>query len=545
MARLRSLRALSAAALLLCCCVVTQPVAQNNPPTPPTSPTEAALPQDNTKAIPQSSSNGWTKLTPSSRTNDAGKVAKAKKIRVATKARPEGGMPSETIQIRRIGYYKKNTNPAQYVEVDVTSVQSSNGKVSNIDIPADADTSKAIYVKVYTVDPSSGLEVVPEDDPLNKNFRYLNDGGEAIVSIEHGGSAVCSVDGESPTTIFELAAETLEISAGDYESPDLMFWCTDLIETGELLFCPIGQFKFSGLPAAYHIVDATGTDLVQAGLLNVGDWYITPRGDLALPIETVSEDLPAFGMIARGVAVDMDDNADPDSVHCYTTGGTALRFLEGDTCALAQGTRVLDNWEVLSWSAGYGLGSVNAPVGEEETVLVQNQIITTVSGTTNSGYLNGVVIEGNAVGSIRDGNIILRAVSGWQFDIADGNGDTRLYILNANTGADLYHEGIEAAIQVTSHGDLKISLGNLATHCAGSRLKLVVTGVRTTYTAPVAWGVGYKLEVYGSALRSPLRVPQVILEGESPNIQAPSEPSGPLPQEAIVVSGWTPVAVSD
>lgn len=533
----------TAAALLLCCCVITQPVAQNNPPTPPTSPTEAELPKDNTKAVPQDGSNGWTKLTP--RAGEAAKAARAKKVKVSIKAKAQGGMPGEKLQIRKIGYYKKNTTPPQYVEADVVSVGSGNGKAANIDIPADADTSKAIYVKVYTVDASTNLEVIPAECPLNKNFVWLDDGAAAIVSIEHGGSAVCSVDGEEPTTLFELAAETLELSAGDHESPDLMFWCTDLIETGELLFCPIGQFKFSSLPEAVHIVDATGADLVQEGLMNVGEWYITPRGDLALPIEYVSEELPAFGMIVRGVAVDMDDNADGDSVHCYTTGGTALRYLQGDTCAIAQGTRVLDNWEVLGWSAGYGLSSAVAPVGEEQTVLVQSQIVTTVSGTTNSGYLNGIVIAGNVAGSIRDGHIILRGVSGWQFDIADGNGDTRLYILNANTGADLYHEGIAASIRVTSHGDLKISLGNLATHCAGARLKLVVTGVRTAFTAPVPWGVGYKLELYGSALRTPLKVPQVILEGESPNVQAPSVPSGPLPQEAIVVSGWTPVAVSD
>ncbi|MCZ7604478.1 MAG: hypothetical protein M5U25_00080 [Planctomycetota bacterium] len=470
-----------------------------------------------------------------------GKAAKAKKIKVSMKKK--AGVPqTETLKITKIGYYKKtDPNKGSYVEEDITSVQSANGDEANIDLPADADTSKAIYVKVYTYDKQTALEVIPAEPPLNKNFCYMDDGAQTIVSVETGGGAVCSIDGEDEVTMLELAAE-MNLSAEDFTEPDLMFWCADLIETGTILFCPVGQFEFGSLPDAIHVFDADGADMVNAGKIELGDPSVTPRGDLSIPVLEVDETLPAFGVIVRGVSVDMADNADENSVHCYTMGGTALRKLDSDTCPIARGATVMNNWELISWGPSYKLGWIEARLAEEETVTIGAPFITTVSGEGNSGYLDGIVIEANAANDIKNGKIVIRPVSGWQFETAEGNADTKVYLINADTGEDLYQEELSASIGLSSAGDLVVTLNNIQTYCSTVRVKVVITGILAAYTAPVAWGVGCKFQCFGPALRAPLRQPRTIIEGESPEV---SSESGPLPQTAIEVTDWTPVAVTD
>lgn len=535
------LRLLFLACWFLCCCAVSPHRVDADPPTPPTSPTEVDLPKGNTTAIPQDGSAGWTKITPSGDKQHVGKAAKAKKIKVSMKKK--AGIPqSETLKIKRIGYFKKtDPNKGSYVEEDITSVQSASGDEATIDLPADADTSKAIYVKVYTYDKQSAEEVIPEEPPLNKDFCYLNDGAETIVSVETGGGAVCSIDGEDEVTLLELAEE-MNLSAEDFTEPDLMFWCADLIETGTILFCPVGQFEFGSLPDAIHVFDVDGADMVNAGKIELGDPSVTPRGDLSIPVLEVDETLPAFGVIVRGVSVDMADNADENSVHCYTMGGTALRKLDSDTCPIARGATVMNNWELISWGPSYKLGWIEARLAEEETVTIGAPFITTVSGEGNSGYLDGIVIEANAANDIKNGKIVIRPVSGWQFETAEGNADTKVYLINADTGEDLYQEELSASIGLSSAGDLVVTLSNIQTYCSTVRVKVVITGILAAYTAPVAWGVGCKFQCFGPALRAPLRQPRTIIEGESPEV---SSESGPLPQTAIEVTDWTPVAVSD
>jgi hypothetical protein len=523
------------AALLLCCSVTNPTVIQaDDDPTPPTSPTEVQLPRDNTKAIPQDASNGWTKIEPGSSDSQKEKAKRAKKIKVALKKKQDGKLPPEEIVIRKIGYYKKNTNPPEYVEEDITSVGSANQSAADIEIPADADTSKPIYVRVYAQKKADHSAVVPEET-LNKDFAYMDDGG-AIVSIEHGGGAVVSVDGEVTTTILDVAANELSLSASDFEEPDLMFWCTDLIETGEILFCPVGEFRFANAPEDIVVFDSDGADLVAVGAITLGTPYVTTRGDLALPVTHVEEEeLPAFGLMARGVQVEMNEGADEDSVNGYTTGGSSLRFLSGDTCLVADGERVLDNWEVLSWSTSYSLGSKYVEIDEEEVAI--GAFTSTVSETANHGYLEGIVIEGNAANSIKNGQIILRGIWGCQFGNVEPS--TRVHVLDADTGNDLYHEEISAEITASEFGDLVVTLNNIESYCASNRIKIVITGVYMAYNAPVAWGVGYTFQCFGSSLRGPLRQPRVIIEGEKPTI---TDPSGPLPQSPIEVEDWTPIA---
>lgn len=518
-------------------CIAMTPAAirADDDPTPPTSPTEVQLPAGNTKAIPQDGSHGWTKITPGASENQKDKAKRAKQIKVRLKKK-DGELPAEEIVIKQIGYYKKNTGtPGTYIEAEVTSVGSANGSEANIDIPADADTSKPIYVKTYSQKKSDHTEVVPAER-WNKDFEYLDDGAETIVSIETGGGAVVSVDGEVTTTILDVAANELSLSASDYSEPDLMFWCTDVIETGEVLFCPVGEFTFGSTPEEVLVFDSAGTDLTSTGAIALGTPYVTTRGDIAVPVTSVDAgELPAFGMMLRGAEVSLNQGANANSVHCYTTGGSSLKFLSGDTCPIADGTRVLNNWESLSWSAGYSLGSEFVEIGEEEVAI--GAFTSTVSGSTNDGYLEGIVIEGNAANSIKNGQVVLRGLWGCLFGSVEAT--TCVYVLDADNGNDLYDEGISAEIATNSYGDLVVTLNNIESYCAENRIKIVITGILMSYNAPVAWGVGYKIQCFGSALRAPLRRPRVIIEGEKPTA---TNPSGPLPQSPIEVEGWTPIA---
>ncbi len=548
MKRLISLSLLVTGAVVLGCSILgPQGAAQSPPPppTPPPSPTEAKLPRDNDAHVPQDGVEGWTKIEPSEKA-PAEKFPKAKYVKVSLKKNKKDGTPvqqTEELRIKKIGYYKKGSDPLVYVESNTTSTQSANGDESQVEIPADADMSRPIFVKVYTVNITGGTvtEVIPANPPINKNFCLLYDGGNKVVSVGHGGGTVVSTDVEGDTTLLDLAEDVLLLSDEDYEQPDLMLWCTDIIKPGIILFCPVGDFEFSSVPAAIHVFDKSGVDLAAAEKITLGEAYLTPRGDVAIAVSAVDvESLSAFGMIVRGVNVTMFDNADPNSVHCYCTGGSSLRFLEGDVCAIAQGTRVLDNWELLQWSANYSLGTAAAIVSEDNVVL-GSPFVDLVSGSSNSGFLDGIVIEGSSNNAIKNGQVIFRAVSGWQFELVDGEGSTKAYILNADTGVDLYNEGISASVGLSSHGDLVIALNNVETYCSNVRIKVVITGLRAAYNAPVPRGVGYKLECYGSSLRAPLRIPQVIIEGEGAEVSAES---GPLPQEPIAVTGWTPVATS-
>jgi hypothetical protein len=357
-----------------------------------------------------------------------------------------------------------------------------------------------------------------------------------IVSAETGGDTVVYATGGSPVTLIDIAT-TMGLAAHDYTEPDLFLWCDAPINTGVLLFCPVGEFRFSSAPQAIHIFDKYGTN--QVGLnIEIGAASITPRGDVALEIDEVGPNLPAFGVILRGVQVDMNGDADENSVHGYTVGGTAVHQLMASISAIADGTDVLDNWQTLQLEPDYNWGEVSASiVGSSDPATLGSPITMVVSGSdTNTGYHPGIVIEGSASNAIGNGSIVLRGVAGFQFVMDE---DTKVYLVDADTGSNLYHAELSASVDVSEYGDLKVTLDNIESFFTEERVAVLITGAKVSYTAPVPAAGAYELVTFGSAVRSPLPVTRPFIEADN----EASPQAGPLPQAPVEVSGWTPVAV--
>lgn len=223
-------------------------------------------------------------------------------------------------------------------------------------------------------------------------------------------------------------------------------------------------------------------------------------------------------------------NVDENSKHGYTVGGSAIHHLQSEVCLIANGDTLLNNWQIMSWTPAYDWGYATAEVEGSEDPIVIGATTAVVSDDDNSGYIESIVIEAASVGAIKNGKLVLRGVSGVVFD-PDEN--AKLYLLNAATGEDLYHEDLEATIAGNGYGDLIVNLTNIETHCSSVRVKIVLTGIQVSYTAPLTYGMAYDLVTFGPALRAPLRRATPFIEG--------LPEAGGLPDAPIEVTGWTAI----
>jgi hypothetical protein len=445
--------------------------------------------------------------------------------------------PTRFVRIKEIKYTDNEGNPQTW------GPGSGPGASSDIALPPDADKSKPIEVVVEMYDENGvkvGLSSDPVDNPkgsLKLNFRVMNAAGQYISAADVGPSSTMLTATGTPS-VTKFAASHLGLSEQDYTEPDLVMFSSVKPTTGDVVFVPIGEFRFDSLPNAIHVFDGNGTDLVNAGMIEVGSPSISERGELVIPVSEVHENLPAFAMIVRGVEVLMDGNADGDSTHGYTVNGSALAHLTTGVAAIADGTRVLDNWETHGWSPEFALSAAEMPLIIDQTAVdrdVGNTEATVVSQDSTGGFLDGLTVEGNDVGSIGTGKIVYRPLHGFIFQ---EHGNTELYIVDADTGSNLSGE-VTASMTVDSSGKLVVTiddLGEATTH----RLKVVVVNLKVSFSSPLPYGVGYDLNIYGSALKSPMLNNLILLEGGASNEARPL-PSTPF----VEVDGWTPAATLD
>jgi hypothetical protein len=505
---------------------------------------EIKVPDDNKDGHPQGGSSSWVRIRPGWVASGAGgnvraqKLKRVKKIKIRAKAKA-GEKPERHVKLTKIKYTPKaTTSDPNPEEKTVDLVATGPGEASDADLPDDIDWDKPVYVQNTTHDPETGNVSTPGDD-IHVNYYFLDTSSVTVVSVPTGGSTWLAVDeGGDPVTVTGVAQLQLGLSAGDYVEPDLILVCFGRMYMGTVLFTPVGQFRFTSLPAAIHVFDGGGTDLVQTGAIELGTPSLTPRGDLALPILQADEALYGFAVMVRGVTVTMNGGADTNSIHGYTVGGSAIQHLLAGITAVAEGTRVLDNWEDLPWTPAFALGSAAVPVEVDEQTIEVNvgqPMTATVSGSDNVGYRDALVVAGAEADAIGNGTIVFRGVSGIQF-VADSN--TKLYIVDADNG-DHLSSGVTATLAVNSYGDLVVNLADLASVHEGKRVKIVVTAPKVAYTAPVSTGVAYDVTVFGSAVRSPWKVPSVYIEGDPAESQ---DPSGGLATQPLQVVGWTPAA---
>lgn len=472
----------------------------------------------------QESSDAWTKVHEG--------IAEAKphwknrkKVKVAFKEKKNEGL---RIKITRIKYHKDPLPAGQTNPVTVGLSGDGPDQASRADLPSDIDWKQDVEIET-TLYNGADDQTTPVGR-VEYNFKWLDAGGEEVVALELGGDAVVAIDEEeNPVTVFDIAQEQLSLDSSDFETPDLVLWCHDPINSGELRFCPVGEFRFTSLPDSenIYVFDEHGNDL--SANVGVESMQLTARGDLSFAL-AVTGTTPPLGIIVRGVEVTLDENADENSKHGYTVGGSAVHHLQSEVCLIANGDTLLDNWQVMAWTPAYGWGYATAEIEGSEDPVVIGATTAVVSGNENSGYIESIVIEAASAGAIKNGKLILRGVSGVVFD-PDEN--ARLYLLNAATGEDLYDENIEASISSNSYGDLVVNFTNIETYCASVRVTLVLTAVQVSYSAPLSYGMAYDLVSFGPALRAPLRRATPFIEG--------LPEAGGLSDEPIEVTGWTAI----
>lgn len=496
---------------------------------------------------------GWNKYqNEPARSNHQKKLQKAaeekrnsiNKLRVDVKGvkkedEDKAPKPNRKVKITKITYTDKNGNQ----QTATGGSGPANG--SDIDIPADADLTKPVevdwelYEQVGT-HPNTGEPIyqkqAPDNDvPIALNFTY-HSGGLAVASAETGPTNVYfSIDAsDEPITIPETAALYLGLSAQDYDLPDLMFHTGVAPKPGHIQFTPVGQFRFTGLPAEIYVFDQGGNDLIGE-YITLGEPHLTERGDLVIPVYEVTEGSGYMAMLVRGVSLEFDDGADANSVHGYTVTGSALGYRTSNVAAIAEGTRILDNWETLSFSNSYSFGSIRAPEGDAPAEEFGSPLFTVVQSQPNEGFLRGIVLEGASAGSITTGTVVIRGIAGLRFL---NNEDTKLYVVDADTGANVSGE-VTAALTVNARGDLVATLEDLGT-VASNRLKIAVVAPMVGVMVNLPHGRAMAVAAFGSALKSPSQVTETILEGGRADLIN----LGPLASTPPAISGqgWEPAA---
>lgn len=314
-----------------------------------------------------------------------------------------------------------------------------------------------------------------------------------------------------------------------------MLTCDAPPKVGEILFCVLGQYRFVNLPKDIRVFDGLGADLLVEGRVKLGKPRITERGDLAVPVVSVAEDLPHIAVFVRGVGTEFPANADKGGIHGYTIAGSAMRHMQSMVCVMADEERFLSNWEEIPWEPRWKLGAVTALAKDSRTPVLLGQPLTIVANGQSGGYLPAIVLEGNERSSIGNGGIVLRGLSGIRFK---ADAATRLYLIDATTG-ECFHEEIQAGMHVTEQGDLAIRLDNVAGVCAGKHLKVVVASALVELSETLLPGTGCDIGIFGSALGSPLYTTTPLIIGTD----ATSANSG-LANEPMEITGWQAVATA-
>jgi hypothetical protein len=482
------------------------------------------------KAEGQDGATGWSEVHNGEPSNE--RDAKRKKIKVVFKEKKNQGL---RIKITKIKYHKDPppaapaTNP-----VTVTLTSTPAGQANEADLPTDIDWDEKVEIETTLYDDTATVQT-----PVGRaeyDFQWLDVNGDACVGIEVGGDTVVSIPGgeDPPLTVLDVAEDLLELSASDFETPDLIMWSREPINDGEILFCPVGQFRFTSVVDVDNVLvfDKNGNSLRDT-VVTIDAIELTARGDLKLTI-VVDGTSPPLAIMVRGVEVTMDVGADTNSKHGYTVGGDAVHHLESEVCLIANGTTLLNNWQVQSWTPAYNWGYATADIDGEEDPIVIGATTATVGGEDNSGYREAIVIEAAAAGNIKNGKLILRCLSGAIFDL---DGEEKLYIVNATNDNDAFHEDLVATITGNAYGDLIVNLTNIESYLNSTRVKLILTGIRVSYTAPVAYGTAYDMVTFGPALRAPLKVATPLIEGA----EELDPPAGGLPESPLDITGWTPI----
>jgi hypothetical protein len=509
------------------------------------------LPKETGTSTSSSATHGavWVKL----KDLDNNKKPKAAHIEVKQKTHysvRQYGNQVRAVKIHEITYHDENGT--QHT-ISVSS-HSSGGDVGNGDT-----TSQISIADIEAVAAAAGKPAVNWEKPIKIEYEQRGANGQPsgtqqavrvntgllntmfkpFVGVIIGPFAWFAAVDEFPP-VLEFAEQVLGLQASEYDTPDLVLYSYAAPKVGNIVFVPMGQFRFGSTPEAVHIFDGSGTDLASIGAISF-ETYVSSKGELVVSVVEVDPAMIAdFAMIVRGVEVVLDDNADAGSVHCYSVGGSALVHLTVNAAAIAEGTRVLDNWEGLTWTPAYSLKMTEVPVWDEveETTTTQRVGVdrpTVVSGADNTGFLSAFVIEGADAESISAGRVVIRPTGGFQF-VEDQN--TKLYVVNAATGANVSSE-VTAALRVNSSGFLVVDLQDFGA-AAGLRLQIIVVSPKVSFDAPIAYGNGYSLNIYGTAVKSAMTENLILLEGGDPE---ESDSNPPLPTEPIVtVHGWTAAA---
>lgn len=330
--------------------------------------------------------------------------------------------------------------------------------------------------------------------------------------------------------MLNVVNQDLGLTPEDFVERDLMLSCDAPPTVGEIVFCVLGRYRFVSLPEIIYVIDGSGADLIAAGRIKLGKPRLTDRGDLAIPVVSVSDNLPRMAVFVRGVRTEFPANADPEGLHGYAIGGSAVRHLQSMVCIMAEESRFLSNWEEVPWEPRWRLGAVQATVkGSDHPVLLGEPLDCVVGGDSEGGYVPAIVLEGTEPNAIRDGSILIRCLPGMRFK---ADAATKLYLVDAASG-ECIHEHISARMTVTEDGDLSIRLENLASQ----RLKVVIAAPLVEISEPVQAGTGRDIGISGSALGSPLFTTTALIIGAASS----ESPSG-LAKKAIEIADWQPVA---
>lgn len=459
------------------------------------------------------------------------------------------GIPEDDvrrIRIAKLRYTKKDEDEPTEMDVDSTPTTS-----PFVRFPKDIDKSREVrvyvsmhdYVKSTAENPSPvGDERDAPEGGVKVAVVVLSEAATALKCAEAGPSAVMWTD-KGFRNVLTVAETHLGLGPKDYDVPDLVLHAAKAPRSGSFTFTPLGPFRFTGKPMEIHVFDGDGNDLVNSGAIVIGEGYTTPRGELEVPVPAVfgKSEFRSFAMMVRGVPIIMDDDA-YDGVHCYTVGGSSFADGEVNAAAIAEGTRVLDNWETFTWKPTFTLGTSSVPVWDDQAEKVVdhnvgNEPAWIVSGDDNVGYLPGLVLRANDAGGATTGRVVFRSLQGFQF-VADEN--TKLYVLNAANGDDVSAD-VSATIEASSSGSLAVEIDDLG-EAAGLRLQLVIVNPKVSCDDTVEDGMACFMSVYGSAVGAPVTDNVKVLEGLS---ETPEPSKRSLRSDPITVHGWTAAASMD
>lgn len=462
------------------------------------------------------------------------------------------------VKITKITYTDDQVPPVEHT-VDVSAV-SSGGSVANPDNTSDisvAQIETAVAQSqapppTHKVDWTKKIKITYEhrgangqasgtDKPVEVNWLAVSDLGKEFVSIETGPGATIWCATAAQVTMLEFL-EARALSPETFEAPDLMFYSHSAPKVGDVRFVPLGQFSFTSVPEAVRLYDGEGTvlDTEHGGsVITLGNASLSSKGELVIPITDIDSAPDDFVMIVRGAEITLEDDAEEGGTQCYTVGGSALQHLTADAAAVANSDELLDNWEIQPWTPAFSLATADVPVWDSEEEEVVNQRVgkdrpLVVVGEDNSGFLSALVIKGASAGAIDAGVVTIRPTHGFQF-VADEN--TKLYVVSGSSNVS---EEVEASIYVNSFGFLVVDIDSLG-EVANATLTLIIVNPKVAFDAPIAYGDSYELNVYGSALHSPMKNNLILLEGGEEGADDWSLPTEPT----VDVHEWEAAATME